>query len=129
MARALKVCSCIRCDAHDGSCPEIVPAGRCTACDTAADRKRGTAADRGYTRGHRTFRTAVLRRDPICVIPGCYQPSKHADHHPQDRRELVALGLNPNDPQYGRGLCASHHSSETAANPAQRGGWNVRHSP
>lgn len=117
MARAMKVCS-------TPGCAEIVKTGRCTGCDANAERARGTAAERGYTRGHQTFRAAVLRRDPICVIPDCYLPSKHADHHPRDRRELVALGLNPNDPQYGRGLCHGHHSKHTSE--AQPGGWNAR---
>jgi 5-methylcytosine-specific restriction protein A len=139
MARAMKVCSCVRCDAHEGSCPEIVAAGRCTACDTAADKRRGTSADRGYGTTHRNqFRRAVLRRDPICVCTDtakteahnhgarCYAASTVADHDPLDKRELIRLGLNSNDPRYGRGLCASCHSRETAANPAQRGGWNVR---
>ncbi|MEU6709988.1 hypothetical protein ABZ897_00800 [Nonomuraea sp. NPDC046802] len=53
-------------------------------------------------------------------------PSTVADHHPLSRRELVARGLDPDDPQYGRGLCTSCHGKETAANPEQAGGWNRR---
>jgi 5-methylcytosine-specific restriction protein A len=45
-----------------------------------------------------------------------------ADHYPHSRKELIELGLNPNDPQYGRGLDKQCHDQETAIH--QRGGWN-----
>lgn len=133
MARAMKVCPCLGCPAHDGSCPEIVPSGRCDPCQGQAEQRRGTAAQRGYSgRGHDSFRNGVLRRDPLCVCteqshghgPRCFTPSTDADHHPKDRNELVRLGLNPNDPKHGRGLCSPCHKRETAAN--QPGGWNRR---
>lgn len=114
-------------------CPNITVGGRCPACKAKADRLRGTATERGYTgRGHRAFHRAVLRRDPRCVcddtshghgVP-CWQPSTDADHHPVSRRDLVAAGLNPNDPRRGRGLCGTCHDKATAAN--QPGGWNNR---
>jgi 5-methylcytosine-specific restriction protein A len=47
-----------------------------------------------------------------------------ADHWPVDRRELVARGMNPDDPSGGRGLCASCHGKETAIH--QPGGWANR---
>lgn len=128
MARALKVCS-------TPGCPELVPAGRCPTCQAAAERRRGTATQRGYGHRHRNrFRAGVLRRDPLCVCateahghgPRCLTPSVHADHWPRGRDELLRLGLDPDDPQHGRGLCTSCHSKETAANPDQRGGWNAR---
>ncbi|KAK2701921.1 hypothetical protein QYM36_019422 [Artemia franciscana] len=89
-----------------------------------ADRSRGTATERGYnTRGHQSFREAVLTRDPICVL--CeLRHSTIADHHPISRRDLIAAGMNPNDPQYGRGLCKPCHDRATAKN--QPGGWNAR---
>ncbi|TXS35732.1 holin [Streptomyces sp. or43] len=113
-------------------CPEYTDQGsRCTEHRREAERKRGTAQQRGYGGQHRTrFRPAVLARDPNCActdpshghaVP-CGQPSVHADHWPRSRRELTAQGLDPNDPQHGRGLCPPCHSSETAAN--QPGGWN-----
>jgi 5-methylcytosine-specific restriction protein A len=103
-------------------CPEFTQHGRCDGCRAEAEKKRGTAQQRGYGREHRTrFRPAVLARDPVCVV--CRQkPSAHADHHPLSRRELVERGLDPNDPQYGRGTCGPCHSSETARH--QPGGWN-----
>jgi 5-methylcytosine-specific restriction protein A len=136
MARANKVCSCTgRCGAHPGSCPEIVPAGtsRCPRCDTCADRARGTAAQRGYnSAGHRS----VLTRNPLCTCtdqtrtathhhgPVCGTPSSVADHHPRSRKDLIALGLNPNDAAYGRGVCKGCHDHSTSQ--AQPGGWNQR---
>lgn len=116
--RALKTCS-------TPGCPELVHTGRCPRHELEAERRRGSATTRGYGRAHEaSFRNAVLLRDPICVIPGCYTPSTDADHHPRDRRELQRLGLNPNDPQHGRGLCGRCHKRETAAN--YPGGWNAR---
>jgi 5-methylcytosine-specific restriction protein A len=47
-----------------------------------------------------------------------------ADHWPRDRRELERLGLDPDDPQHGRGLCASCHGKHTAK--TQPGGFNAR---
>lgn len=96
--------------------------GRCSDCRAKAEKKRGTARQRGYGREHeRKFRPAVLARDSMCVL--CRKaPSVHADHHPLSRRELVEKGLDPNDPQYGRGLCQQCHAKETAK--AQPGGFN-----
>jgi 5-methylcytosine-specific restriction protein A len=46
-----------------------------------------------------------------------------ADHYPLSRKELIDAGLDPNDPQHGRGLCKPCHDRETAQN--QPGGWNA----
>ena len=97
-------------------CPTLFEGkgGRCPAHAREARGKR--VGNKVYsTRGHRTFRDAVLTRDVVCVIPTCVQWATVADHYPRTRLELVALGLNPNDPQYGRGLCAQHHNQHTAA--------------
>lgn len=106
-------------------CPTIYPTNEGSRCPThrkEADKARGTATQRGYnTKGHQAFRTAVLTRDPICVA--CHQrPSTVADHWPRSRAELIKAGLNPNDPQYGRGLDKQCHDRETANH--QPGGWN-----
>ena len=120
MPTARKVCS-------TPGCPSIVlfSAGRCADCRAKADKARGTPAQRGYkSSGHKRFRSAVLARDPVCVE--CkVRPSQHADHWPVSKRELIARGLDSNDPFYGRGLCAVCHSKATAASPSQRGGWNA----
>ena len=95
--------------------------------------RRGSARAQGYGRRYEHhFRRLVLLRDPLCVCgdqahghgPRCLLPSTVADHHPRDKRELRRLGLDDDDPRYGRGLCASCHSKHTAA--TQPGGWNVR---
>jgi 5-methylcytosine-specific restriction enzyme A len=139
VARALKACPCIGCAGHDGGCPELVATRRCDRCSSTADQARGSAARRGYGHQHRTrFRKGVLRKHPLCVCPdehrntegqghgkaGCLAPSVHADHHPRGRDELIALHLDPDDPQYGRGLCGPCHNWHTSQ--AQPGGWNAR---
>ena len=124
--RAMSICS-------TPGCPEYTAGGRCTDCQAKAERKRGSASQRGYgTQHRRTFRAAVLARDPHCVCTieahghgdPCGQASQHADHHPMSRRELTAAGLDPNDPRRGRGLCQPCHAKETAQ--AQPGGWAAR---
>ncbi|MGY1452661.1 holin [Streptomyces sp. SS8] len=118
-SRAHKACS-------TPGCPELVPpgkAGRCPDCRRKAERTRGSAHRRGYGTQHRDrFRRGVLDRDPVCVECRA-APATVADHWPRSRRELVELGLDPNDPKHGRGLCHPCHGKATAANPQQRGGW------
>lgn len=110
------------CNVH--GCGEIIEgdASRCVQHRREAERRRGSAADRGYTsKGHRQFRREVLSRDMTCKL--CeIEIATEADHYPHSRKELIALGLNPNDPQYGRGLCQPCHARHTAR--AQPGGWN-----
>jgi 5-methylcytosine-specific restriction protein A len=102
-----------------------VPPGtsRCEPCAAEADRRRGTAASRGYGKRHRkSFREEVLARDPICVL--CRRrKATVADHYPLGRDELVRMGLDPDDPRHGRGLCAWCDPAQTAAR--QPGGWNA----
>lgn len=114
-------------------CPEYTQHGKCDQHRREAEQRRGSARQRGYDHDHETrFRKPVIARDPTCVCDveahghrgPCGQPSRHADHHPLDRRALVAAGLDPNDPQYGRGLCGPCHSRHTATE--QPGGWNAR---
>jgi 5-methylcytosine-specific restriction protein A len=114
----MRVCSVTGC----GTIYDNAQGSRCAAHRVEADRARGTASQRGYTgAGHRAFRTAVLHRDPICVQCRA-APSTVADHHPLSRRELIARGMNPNDPANGRGLCKPCHDRETAHH--QPGGWH-----
>jgi 5-methylcytosine-specific restriction protein A len=68
------------------------------------------------------FRAGVLARDHVCVL--CKVAiATVADHHPKSRADLEQLGMNPNDPAHGRGLCKPCHDTETARN--QPGGWNM----
>lgn len=114
--RGLQTCS-------TPGCPELVPNGRCPTCKAKADKRRGNSTQRGYGRRHRDrFRAGVLAKHPVCVI--CRKAKTTvADHYPLDRRQLVAKGLDPDDPIYGRGLCAPCDSTQTAAR--QPGGWHT----
>ena len=114
--RGLRVCS-------TPGCPELTEGGRCPTCKTEAEQRRGNSAQRGYGRRHRDrFRAGVLSKHPTCVICGI-NPSTVADHYPLDRRQLQAKGLDPDDPIYGRGLCAPCDSTQTATR--QPGGWHT----
>lgn len=114
---SFKVCS-------KPGCPNILyGTGQCTDCIAKASQGRRESNAPYKTKAHQGFRLEVLDRDPICVL--CHlRPSHHADHHPRDRKTLVQLGFDPNDPAHGRGLCASCHSKATAEH--QPGGWNNR---
>lgn len=96
---------------------------RCEDHLTKAKREHWEDSKVYKTTGHREFRRQVLERDPICVL--CLvRASTVADHHPKRRKDLIALGFNPDDPQHGRGLCTGCHNSATAQH--QPGGWNQR---
>lgn len=105
-------------------CPNLFN-GKGGRCNEHQRQARAARTDNKVysSKGHRNFRATVLARDPICVTSGCIQWATVADHYPQTRRELVEQGLNPNDPQYGRGLCAPHHNQWTAQ--TSPGGWNT----
>lgn len=100
--------------------------GKCPTCRAEAD-TRPNAYQRGYGHQHQvTFRDAVLRKHRTCTI--CQtRPATHADHYPHGRNELIAMGLDPNDPAYGRGLCAHCDSTQTAQR--QPGGFNASTRP
>ena len=107
-------------------CPEMVTPGNGSKCEdhtAQADRIRGSSGQRGYGRKHRVrFREGVLAKHPICQL--CrVKASTDADHYPKSKRDLDKLGLDSNDPRYGRGLCHACHSKHTAQ--AQPGGWHA----
>lgn len=111
-----RVCSKPGCpttyDGEQSRCPEHLKAAKKTHWEDTKVYK---------SPGHREFRRLVLDRDPICVL--CkIRASIVADHYPKSRKDLIALGFDPDDPRFGRGLCRGCHNSETAAN--QPGGWN-----
>ena len=104
-------------------CGTLTDQPRCDTHRRAAEQARGNATARGYTSPrHRRFRRLVLRRDPTCVL--CGAVATVADHYPTSRRDLLAAGLDPDDPARGRGLCHRCHSIETAKH--QPGGWAQR---
>lgn len=115
-------------------CPGITTGSRCPDCTGQAEQRRGSSTDRGYDARHRhRFRQLVLDRDPTCTCRDkrhrhhagrlCFAVATVADHHPLSRRQLLARGLDPNDPDRGRGLCEPCHNAETAQH--QPGGWNA----
>jgi 5-methylcytosine-specific restriction protein A len=113
---AWRVCTRPGCGTlHEGT-------GRCPGCRRAADKARRPQGNPYTTRGHLAFREAVLARHPRCVCTGecghhdgyCGQPSTVADHHPIERVDLIAQGLDPNDPSRGRGVCKHCHDAKTA---------------
>lgn len=56
----------------------------------------------------RALRTAVLKRDPVCVVRGCGRPATHADHIiPRERGGADSMGNL-------RGLCQSCHNRRSA---------------
>jgi 5-methylcytosine-specific restriction protein A len=101
--------------------------GKCPPCTEARVRPRPSSAAQGYGAGHRDrFRPGVLARDRVCVV--CKKrPATEADHYPLSRRELVAQGLDADDPARGRGLCKPCHGSETGRN--QPAGWAAEPPP
>lgn len=103
---AWRVCSTPGCPTlHQGT-------GRCDTCRAEADRKRRPQGNPYATPGHRAFREAVLARDPICVECLAARATV-ADHHPHERRDLIDMGKDPNDPTFGRGLCKACHDRKT----------------
>lgn len=102
---------------HDGT-----TGARCPGCAKTADRAHWARTRAYSSKAHREFRAAVLHKDPICVL--CHLAiSTVADHYPKGREDLIQLGMNPDDPRHGRGLCKRCHDTETARN--QPGGWNA----
>lgn len=113
----MRLCSNPQCsELHEGK-------GKCPTCAAKAEAQRRPDGNPYSTAGHLAFRRAVLDRDPICVLCDI-RVSTVADHFPLERRDLVSVGLDPNDPARGRGLCAQCHNQHTAA--TSPGGWAAR---
>lgn len=116
MPRALRSCP-------TAGCPNLTSGGRCETCATKADRRRGTARQRGYDGRWERTRLAFLRLNPLCVEPGCQRLATDVDH---------IDGLGPKGPRGFdwsnlRGFCHPHHSQRTARD--QPGGWADRNHP
>jgi len=116
----------------DQRCPNLTRGGRCPKCRAEADIDRRPNGNPYNTPGHRAFRAQVLARDPYCLCRGecghhtgqCGQVATVADHDPVERRDLVAMGADPNGTEHGRGKCAACHNAKTAR--TSPGGWHER---
>lgn len=102
-------------------CPNLTAYGRCSACQLqsrrAADRRRPSAAARGYGSEWRRTRARYLREHPLCEN-ACGRPARDV-HHIDGRGPAGPRG---HDPANLLALCGSCHSRVTAAlSPA---GWN-----
>lgn len=66
----------------DHGCPKLVTRGRrCPGHARADERRRGSAARRGYGKTWQAIRAAYLAAHPICECsPGCAEPATDVDH-------------------------------------------------
>jgi 5-methylcytosine-specific restriction protein A len=118
MARAMSVCS-------TPSCPQLVEgSGRCTKCKAEAEKKRGTASQRGYDSSWRRVRAAYLKANPFCECEECSALLISQRPFATDVDHIDGLG--PNGPlgrdwSNLRALSHSHHARRTARD--QPGGW------
>lgn len=76
----MRVCSCIGCPAHDGSCPELSEARRCPDCAAAYEQRRGTRQARGYDaaydRARERWKPKVEAGQVDCHAPTCLLPMR-----------------------------------------------------
>lgn len=72
------------------------------------DRERRQRVGSYATVDWRQRRAEVLARDPICMVPGCGKPSKHADH------VITRRNGGSDDASNLQGVCHSCHSAKTA---------------
>lgn len=96
-------------------CPRLADAGhgRCSVHQrqerTAYDRRRGTAAQRGYGAEWRKVRAAHLALQPFCEVSGCGQIASDVHH----RERYPSLG--PDHRDYTLiSYCHRHHSEVTS---------------
>ena len=107
MRSATRICS-------EPGCGSVAPrGGRCPSCRRQAERRRGTAASRGYGVRWAKNRSEFLRWFPVCV--DCGGEAEVPDHDPIPRAELVRQGVaDPDDWRYLRPRCKRCHNRRTA---------------
>jgi hypothetical protein len=69
---ALRVCACVGCAAHPGSCPELTPARHCgpqeNNCAGQREQARGTRQQRGYDAEHDRLRLRWKPKVDRCTV-------------------------------------------------------------
>lgn len=99
--------------------------GRCPDCRAKAEKKRGTARQRGYDRAWEQTRAAYLAAHPFCECDDCEALPKATRPAATDVDHIDGLGPKGprgHDPTNLRALTHAHHSRRTARD--QPGGWN-----
>ncbi|WP_407673901.1 HNH endonuclease signature motif containing protein [Nocardioides pini] len=99
-----------------------VTRGRCADCYTPWE-QRSQHGQKITRRQRERFRTAVLRRDPVCRACG------EADATEADHVIPVADGGSLHDVANGQGLCHACHDIKTRAENASRNTRRARRSP
>ncbi len=89
-------------------CSVRVPRGRCPRHARAADRRRGTAHERGYDSRWQQARRAYLTEYPFCV--DCGRPASVVDHNQPHRGDPALFWVESN----WRARCATCHNRKTA---------------
>lgn len=89
-------------------CKKKTSSGRCSSCRSDAERRRGSAAKRGYGRAWERIRRNYIERNPVCERPGCWLRATDVNH--KDGKGP----LGDNSPENLEALCHGHHSEETA---------------
>jgi 5-methylcytosine-specific restriction endonuclease McrA len=102
-------------------CGHVVPPDTLCACQARqaqlrkqrADRKRGSAAARGYGADWRAARAAVLAlpENKLCHWPGCTAPATHLDHKVPHKGDTALFWDRSN----WQPLCEHHHNSSKQA--------------
>jgi 5-methylcytosine-specific restriction protein A len=89
-------------------CGALTQATRCTICARLADRRRGSADQRGYGTAWRTLRAKLLRgsRCVVCGHPGSTDNPLSLDHI------LPKARGGSDDPRNLQPLCRQHNSAK-----------------
>jgi 5-methylcytosine-specific restriction enzyme A len=88
-------------------CGRPTTGNRCPAHQREHERKRGTAAERGYGPAWRRLAAQAIRAQPWCSVPGCRSADLTVDHRDPSTKGRSDLTLS--DVQV---LCRSHNSSK-----------------
>lgn len=102
-------------------CEELTTGGRCSACQSEAEKARGSGGARGSTSKWQAFSKRYIARHPICLCeadwcthihePGqCGKPSTDPDHIDGTGRN----GPRAYDEANLRPLCHSCHARKTS---------------